>query len=366
MKNNLFELYKDDINELPDMLQDAIKIAYKKRKIKEDDIFQLLDNMEDVHIINKFIKLLENLRIKTTFIDDNLDNCAMWLWNIELYPWSKTKKEINHKDFIKLYFYDISNISLLSWDKEKELARSIKKWDENAKKQLIEANLRLVISIAKRFFGSRLSFSDLIQEWNIGLIKAIEKFDPDKNFKFSTYATRRIKQSIVKAIADINKDTRLPVHVLDEINKYNKTSQEMFQKFWRQPTSFEIWQELWFNMKKIKKLEEVMYGNISLDKWIGEEEKTSLSDILVDPNVLSPDQEMERKYIKKNLANIFDMFDDRERKIMKMRWWIDGPKYTLEQIWAEFDITRERVRQIEMKVLEKIKWHKWLTTLILS
>ncbi|MDO4714542.1 MAG: sigma-70 family RNA polymerase sigma factor [bacterium] len=157
-----------------------------------------------------------------------------------LYGKTDNAADSQYKDFIKLYFNDISKIPLLTYDEEREIAKRIKKGDEEAKKKLIESNLRLVISIAKRFFGSRLTFSDLIQEGNIGLIKAIEKFDPDKEFKFSTYATWWIKQSITKAIADMTRHVRIPVHLIDEINSYNKTYQLLFQKLGREPTSKEI------------------------------------------------------------------------------------------------------------------------------
>ena len=157
-----------------------------------------------------------------------------------MYDTKYTTNDKQYKDYIKLYFNDVSKIKLLTAEEEKTIARRILRGDENAKRKLIEANLRLVISIAKRFFGAKLSFSDLIQEGNIGLIKAIEKFDPEKDFKFSTYATRWIKQSITKAIADMSKHVRIPVHLIDEINTYNKTSSLLFQKLGREPTSKEI------------------------------------------------------------------------------------------------------------------------------
>jgi RNA polymerase primary sigma factor len=197
---------------------------------------------------------------------------------------------------------------------------------------LIESNLRLVISIAKRFFGSRLSFSDLIQEGNVGLIKAIEKFDPEKEFKFSTYATWWIKQSITKAIADMTKNVRIPVHLIDEINSYNKAYQELFQTLGREPTSKEIGQKLNFPIKKIKKLEEVIFGNVSLDADVGEDGRDKLGDLIEDKSTLRPDQYADKRSLTKNLETILDMLDEREAKIIKMRYGIDGPKYTLEQV----------------------------------
>ena len=248
---------------------------------------------------------------------------ATKLGKIELYEKKYTVNDKQYHDHIKLYFNDISKIPLLNAEEEKAVAIRIKRGDENAKKKLIESNLRLVISIAKRFFGSRLSFSDLIQEGNVGLIKAIEKFDPDKDFKFSTYATWWIKQSITKAIADMTKHVRIPVHLIDEINSYNKAYQELFQKLGREPTSKEIGLKLDFNIKKIKKLEEVIFGNVSLDAEVGDDGKDSLGDLIEDKNTMRPDQFVERETVKKNLEFILDMLDEREAKIIKMRYGID-------------------------------------------
>ncbi|MEI7477083.1 MAG: sigma-70 family RNA polymerase sigma factor [bacterium] len=233
----------------------------------EDEILTQVDDLDaKLKIVEKFYELAEKLSIKIVTIEEvfEKENQALAqngtkLGKIELYEKKYTVNDKQYHDHIKLYFNDISKIPLLSAEEEKAVAIRIKRGDENAKKKLIESNLRLVISIAKRFFGSRLSFSDLIQEGNVGLIKAIEKFEPDKDFKFSTYATWWIKQSITKAIADMTKHVRIPVHLIDEINSYNKAYQELFQKLGREPTSKEIGTKLDFNIKKIKKLEEVIF-----------------------------------------------------------------------------------------------------------
>ena len=370
-KQQIWEQLKDDILELNENLQTLLIQGAEKGTIQEEEIITEIDDMEgNIKILEKFYDLSEKLGIKIITIEEVLEKelkeikKESKLGKISLYGKADAFGDNQHKDFIKLYFNDISKIPLLTADEEKEVARKIKKGDEAAKQRLVESNLRLVISIAKRYFGGRLSFSDLIQEGNIWLIKAIEKFDPDKEFKFSTYATWWIKQSITKAIADMSKHVRIPVHLIDEINSYNKTYQLLFQKLGREPTSKEIWQKLWFPIKKIKKLEEVIFGNVSLDREVGDEGRDTLADLLEDGNTLRPDQLAERNTLRNNLDAILGMLDDREAKIVKMRYGIDGPKYTLEQVGEEFEVTRERVRQIEQKVIQKLKEHQWLQKML--
>ncbi len=372
-KNTLREKLMDDISELTVDLQELLRAGYKSSTINEDDILSKIDDIDSKgKMLEKFYELAEKLGIKIETIEDMLEKEAKKqfeqsqskLGKVQLYEKKHNANDKQYKDHIKLYFNDISKIPLLSAEEEREIAMRVKRWDENAKKKLIESNLRLVISIAKRFFGSRLSFSDLIQEGNVWLIKAIEKFEPEKEFKFSTYATRWIKQSITKAIADMTKNVRIPVHLIDEINSYNKAYQELFQKLGREPTSKEIGQKLNFPIKKIKKLEEVIFGNVSLDSEVGDDGKDSLWDLIEDKNTLRPDQFVERETVRQNLDMILDMLDEREAKIIKMRYGIDGPKYTLEQVWEEFQVTRERVRQIEQKVIQKLQEHVGLQKIL--
>ena len=371
IKKQLRDKLQDDISELNEGLQDLLEKGVNKGTIEEEDVISEIDDMEgNIKLLEKFYDLADKLWIKILTIEEVLEQeqesskKESKLGRVSLYGKPDLMADGQHKDFIKLYFNDISKIPLLTYEEEKEIARKIKKGDEESKKKLIESNLRLVISIAKRFFGSRLTFSDLIQEWNIGLIKAIEKFDPDKEFKFSTYATWWIKQSITKAIADMSKHVRIPVHLIDEMNSYNKAYQILFQKLGREPTSKEIGQKLGFPIKKIKKLEEVIFGNVSLDREVGDEGRDTLADLLEDGNTLRPDQIAERAALRNNLDAILWMLDDREAKIVKMRYGIDGPRFTLEQVWEEFDVTRERVRQIEQKVIQKLKEHQVLQKML--
>ena len=370
-KKQLRDKLQDDINELTPGLQALLETGANRGMIEEEEVISEIDDMEgNIKLLEKFYDLSEKLGIKIVTIEELLEKeqeslkKETKLWKITLYGKADHGVDNQYKDYIKLYFNDISKIPLLNYEEEKEVARRIKKWDEEAKKKLIESNLRLVISIAKRYLGSRLTFSDLIQEGNIGLIKAIEKFDPDKEFKFSTYATWWIKQSITKAIADMTRHVRIPVHLIDEINSYNKTYQLLFQKLGREPTSKEIGQKLWFPIKKIKKLEEVIFWNVSLDREVGDEGRDTLADLLEDGNTLRPDQLAERAALRNNLDSILAMLDDREAKIVKMRYGIDGPKFTLEQVGEEFDVTRERVRQIEQKVIQKLKEHQGLQKML--
>jgi len=371
IKKQLREKLADDIQELSPELQKILEEAFLSGKVTEESIISEIDDFDSkAKMLEKFYEIAEKLSIKIISIEEILEQEIqqdMWpkVWSIQLFEKKYKTNDRQYKDFIKLYFNDISTIPLLIWDEEKEIARRIKRWDENAKIRLMEANLRLVISIAKKYFGARLSFSDLIQEWNIWLIKAIEKFDPEKDFKFSTYATRWIKQSITKAIADMSKSVRIPVHLIEEINSYNKAYQTLFQKFGREPTSQEIATQLDFPMKKVKKLEEVIFGNISLDSEIWDDwGRDKLGDMIADTKTSTPDQQAEVNALRSNLDHILGMLDDRESKIIKMRYWIDGPKYTLEQVWEEFVVTRERVRQVEQKVLQKLREHSGLQKML--
>ncbi len=372
-KKNLWNKLQDDIVDLSEGLQVLLEKWFEVGTITEEDIIAEIDDLDvKAKMIEKFYQLAEKLNIKIITIEEqllkeNVEIITQWqkVGQVQLFDNKIQTNDKQYKDFIKLYFNDVSKIKLLTAEEEKTIARRIVRWDENAKRKLIESNLRLVISIAKRFFGAKLSFSDLIQEWNVGLIKAIEKFDPEKDFKFSTYATRWIKQSITKAIADMSKHVRIPVHLIDEISAYNKASSLLFQKLGREPNSKEIADHLWFPLKKINKLEEVIYGNISLDSDVGEDgSKDKLGDMIPDTKTATPDQVAETSALRTNLDNILKMLDEREAKIIKMRYGIDGPKYTLEQVGEEFDVTRERVRQVEQKVIQKLREHEGLQKML--
>ena len=374
IKKKLRDEFQDEINELNEHLQLMLEAGASTGRVDEEDLLSAVDDLdENLKLLEKFYDLCEKLSIKIVTVEEVLEKeqettkPEARLGKITMYgaP-GKVEAPVDgmYRDFIKIYFSDVARVPLLTPDEEKEIARRVKKGDEEAKKKLIESNLRLVISIAKRFFGARLTFSDLINEGNMGLAKAIEKFDPDKEFKFSTYATWWIKQSITKAIADMAKNVKIPLHILEEIKTYNKTYQDLFEKFNREPTDKEIGEVLTRSIEKIKKLKEVIFGNISLDNAVGEEGKETLGDIIEDENTSRPDQIAERSALSENLEKILGMLDDRESKIIKMRYGIDGPKFTLEQVGEEFGVTRERIRQVEQKVLQKLKEHPELQKML--
>ena len=363
----------DEIFDLPSWLQQLLKEWYENGYVSEDAVIFQIDDIESKSkTLEKFFELSEKLSIKIETIEEMLERerekmqeeSKLRLGKIKLYDDGWTTNDKQYQDYVKLYFNELGKLPLLTFDEEKELCLRVKRWDEDAKKKLIESNLRLVVSIAKRYISSKLSFMDLIQEGNVWLIKAIEKFDPDKDFKFSTYAHRWIKQSLIKAIADLSKNVRIPVHLLDEISNYNKTYQELFQINGKEPTSNEIAKNMWFPLKKVKKLEEIIFGNTSLDMDLGDDGKNTLWDLVEDPNTLRPDQVVEKDIIKENLNKFLNMLESRESKIIRMRYGIDGPRYTLEQVGADLDITRERVRQIEQKVIQKLQEHVWLQRLL--
>ncbi len=272
------------------------------------------------------------------------------------------QKQINlseiSNDSVRMYLSEIGKVSLLTADEEIELARKIKKWSAAAKKQMAESNLRLVVSIAKKYIGRKLSFLDLIQEWNIGLFKAVEKFDPDKGFKFSTYATWWIKQAITRAIADQARTIRIPVHMVEIINKLTYTKRRLTQELGREPTIDELSLEMDMDVKKINHILKISQDIVSLEAPIGSEEDSRLCDFIEDEDALSPHEMTSRQIIKENIHTMLQYLSPRERKIIEMRFGLkDGIGHTLEEVGMEFGVTRERIRQIEAKVLQKLYDH---------
>ena len=266
-------------------------------------------------------------------------------------------------DSVRMYLREIGKIPLLSLEKETELAEKAMQGDQRAKDKMAEANMRLVVSIAKRYSGRGLELLDLIQEGNTGLLRAVDKFDPSKGFKFSTYATWWIRQAITRAIADQARTIRIPVHMVETINKLMRTSRRLTQELNREPTNQELAKEMDMDVEKIEYIQKIKQDITSLDAGIGrdgeEGEESTLGDFIEDEDTASPEESATVQLLKEQVREILSTLSDRERKILEMRFGLNGTKsHTLEEVGLEFAVTRERIRQIEAKALMKLKKHK--------
>ena len=265
-------------------------------------------------------------------------------------------------DSVRMYLREIGKIPLLNSEEEFELAQRVLKGEKKAKDKMAEANMRLVVSIAKRYSGRGLDFLDLIQEGNTGLLRAVEKFDPDKGFKFSTYATWWIRQAITRAIADQARTIRIPVHMVETINKLLRTQRRMTQEFNRETTIEELAEELEMTPEKIEYVIKIKQDITSLDAGIGrdgDEEDSTLSDFVEDEDSITPEESAATQLLKEQVKEVLSSLSDREQKIIRMRFGLDnGKNHTLEEVGQEFAVTRERIRQIEAKALVKLRKHK--------
>ncbi|MFH0821021.1 MAG: RNA polymerase sigma factor RpoD [Candidatus Peregrinibacteria bacterium] len=266
-------------------------------------------------------------------------------------------KEIAN-DSVRMYLSEIGRVELLTGDEEIRLAKRIARGDPVAKQKLAEANLRLVVSIAKKYIGRGLSFLDLIQEGNIGLFRAVEKFDPKRGFKFSTYATWWIRQAITRAIADQARTIRIPVHMVETINKLTHTQRRLLQELGREPTVEELASEMDLDVKKVRHILKISQDIISLEAPVGAEEDSKLGDFIEDDEAISPADATGRQIMKENIRHMLQYLTPREQKIIRMRFGLDdGIGHTLEEVGKEFGVTRERIRQIEAKILQKLRDH---------
>ena len=263
---------------------------------------------------------------------------------------------INIDDPVRMYLREIGKIPLLSFDEELELAKRVINGDEEAKQKLAESNLRLVVSIAKKYVGRGMLFLDLIQEGNMGLIKAVEKFDYTKGYKFSTYATRWIRQAITRAIADQARTIRIPVHMVETINKLIRTSRHLLQQLGREPTPEEIAQEMEIPVEKVMEIRKIAQDPVSLETPIGEEDDSHLGDFIQDEDSPAPQDSAAYTLLKEQLEEVMNTLTPREAKVLKLRFGLeDGRARTLEEVGREFQVTRERIRQIEAKALRKLR-----------
>ncbi len=263
---------------------------------------------------------------------------------------------ISLADPIRMYLKEIGKIPLLSTEEEIELAKRMEKGDEEARKKLAEANLRLVVSIAKRYAGRGMQFLDLIQEGNLGLIKAVEKFDYRKGYKFSTYATWWIRQAITRAIADQARTIRIPVHMVETINRLIRTSRQMVQELGREPTPEELAKKLDMPVERVREIKKISQDPVSLETPIGEEEDSHLGDFIQDDNVMVPADQATFTLLHEQLMEVLLTLTEREQKVLRLRFGLDdGRPRTLEEVGKQFNVTRERIRQIEAKALRKLR-----------
>ena len=262
----------------------------------------------------------------------------------------------NAEDPVRMYLKEIGRIPLLSSEEEIELAKRMEEGDEEAKKKLSEANLRLTVSIAKRYSGRGMQFLDLIQDGNLGLIKAVEKFDYRKGYKFSTYATWWIRQSITRAIADQARTIRIPVHMVETMNRVNRTSRRLLQEYGREPTPEEIAEAMNLPVERVLEISKISQEPVSLETPIGEEEDSHLGDFIQDEHIPVPADEAAHTLLREQLEKVMDTLSEREQKVLALRFGLeDGKPHTLEEVGREFQVTRERIRQIEAKALRKLR-----------
>ncbi len=268
----------------------------------------------------------------------------------------KLMSQVYVDDPVKMYLKDIGKVPLLTQEQEIELAKRMAEGDEDAKRQLSESNLRLVVSIAKKYVGRGMLFLDLIQEGNFGLMKAVEKFDYTKGFKFSTYSTWWIRQSITRAIADQARTIRIPVHMFETINKQKKITRDLFQQYGREPSVEEISKAMGITVEKVIEIQKISQDTVSLDTPVGEEEDSTLGTFIQDENAISPADSASIMMLKEQLMEVLSTLTPREQKVIMLRYGIeDGHTRTLEDVGKEFSVTRERIRQIEAKALKKLR-----------
>ena len=337
-------------------LADLMELGKKNGKLTSDEIGQFLENMDfDVDQVDKFYESLESAGISIIDTAEE-DEEVLTESNIEKFEKSLASEGVSIDDPVKVYLKEIGSFPLLSLDEEIELAEKILKGDSRAKKRLAEANLRLVVSIAKRYVGRGMLFLDLIQEGNLGLIKAVEKFDHTKGFKFSTYATWWIRQAITRAIADQARTIRIPVHMVETINKVKKVQSQLLHKNGQEPSVEDLAAELDMPQDKVREILKVAQEPISLESPIGEEEDSHLGDFIPDYDAPVPEEAATHTLLKEQLNEVLATLTPREAKVLSLRFGIeDGRPRTLEEVGKEFNVTRERIRQIEAKALRKLR-----------
>ncbi len=366
VKQNLLERTQND----EVITQDEVMKAVDELKLTDDEqeafIEWTRDNgiiMEDElgeELVDTDEDLVSDEADSDEDVDDeigNLDYSNVDEQEEEKYKEYADTSSMKNYDNVKIYLKSIGKVPLLKSEEEKEIARRIQEGDEGAKEELIVANLRLVVAIAKKYVGRGLLFLDLIQEGNLGLVKAVEKFDYTKGFKFSTYATWWIRQAITRAIADQARTIRIPVHMVETINKLTRVQRQLVQELGREPSAEEIAEKLGnITPEKVREIQKIALDPVSLETPIGEEDDSHLGDFIEDKHAISPDEYASKELLKDEIDNVLSTLTERERKVLQLRFGlIDGRQRTLEEVGKEFNVTRERIRQIEAKALRKLK-----------
>ena len=359
-----------NMGKFSEKLVELLELAKKKKNVLEyqeiSDFFK--DQPLDAEQTDKIFDFLEASGVDVLRITDNNTDDLMLDDDVDIDGLDEEEEVeldkidlsvpegVSIEDPVRMYLKEIGKVPLLSAEEEIELAKRMEQGDENAKKRLAEANLRLVVSIAKRYVGRGMLFLDLIQEGNLGLIKAVEKFDYRKGYKFSTYATWWIRQAITRAIADQARTIRIPVHMVETINKLIRVSRQLLQELGREPTPEEIAEEMDMPVDRVREILKISQEPVSLETPIGEEEDSHLGDFIQDDNVPVPADAAAFTLLKEQLVEVLGTLTEREQKVLRLRFGLDdGRARTLEEVGKEFNVTRERIRQIEAKALRKLR-----------
>ena len=363
------EATNNNMAQFMEKLTSLLDLAKKKKNVLEYQ--EINDHFKDIQLdseqTDKIFEYLEANGVDVLRITDEAQDDALLLTDddaiildeeeIDMEKIDLSVPEgVSIEDPVRMYLKEIGKVPLLTAEEEIELAKRMEDGDEDAKKRLAEANLRLVVSIAKRYVGRGMLFLDLIQEGNLGLIKAVEKFDYSKGFKFSTYATWWIRQAITRAIADQARTIRIPVHMVETINKLIRVSRQLLQELGREPSPEEIAEEMNMSVERVREILKISQEPVSLETPIGEEEDSHLGDFIQDDNVPVPADAAAFTLLKEQLVEVLSTLTDREQKVLRLRFGLDdGRARTLEEVGKEFNVTRERIRQIEAKALRKLR-----------
>jgi len=357
----------EKINKGEEITQEEITKETERLKFTDEETDYLLSWLDGNNIkpelqLDDEDLILDDDGVREDEDDDSIDDVDLDEYTSDVddekYKEYADIQYVKVNDPVKMYLKEIGRVPLLNADQEKEIAQRIANGDEEAKDDLITANLRLVVAIAKKYVGRGLHFLDLIQEGNLGLVKAVDKFDYTKGFKFSTYATWWIRQAITRAIADQARTIRIPVHMVETINKLTRVQRQLVQELGREPNSEEIAERMGNGItpEKVREIQKIALDPVSLETPIGEEDDSHLGDFIEDKQALSPDEYATKELLKDEINEVLGLLNERERKVLQLRFGLlDGRQRTLEEVGKEFNVTRERIRQIEAKALRKLK-----------